>query len=55
MVSFMYVQNFMETLLLNVALPSPFVKITKIRQGFRNQKNILLEYYIIHMCIDFTT
>jgi hypothetical protein len=55
MVSFVYVKIFMEILLLNVALLCPFVKITKMWQGFPNQNNILLEYYIIHMCIDFMT
>jgi hypothetical protein len=33
---FMYVQNIIENLLVNVALPSPFVKITKMWQGFPN-------------------
>jgi hypothetical protein len=47
--------NFMENLLLKVVLLSPFVGIVELWQGFPNQNNILLDYYIIHMCIDFTT
>jgi hypothetical protein len=40
---------------LNVVLFGPFVGIAKMWQGFANQNNTLLDYYIIHMCIDFTT
>ncbi len=47
--------NFMEIVLLSILLLSPFVGIAKMWQGSPNQNNILLEYYIIHMCIDFTT
>jgi hypothetical protein len=45
----------MENLSLNVVLPNLFVRIAKMWQGFANQNNILLDYFIIHMCIDFTT
>ncbi len=45
----------MEKLLLNVVFLSPFVGIAKMWQGFPHQNNTLLEYYIIHMCIYFTT
>jgi hypothetical protein len=55
MVYFLYVYNFMKKLSLNVVLLSPFVRIAKMFQGFANQNNILFDYYIIHMCIDFTT
>jgi hypothetical protein len=51
----MYVWNFMEILLLNVVFLSSFVGIVEMRHGSPNQNNILLDYYIIHMCIDFTT
>jgi hypothetical protein len=44
----------MEKILLNVILISPFVGIVKMWHEFVNQNNILLDYYIIHMCIDFT-
>jgi len=47
--------NFMENLLLKVVLLSPFVGIVELWQGSPNQNNTLLDYYIIHMCIDFTT
>jgi hypothetical protein len=46
----LYMWNFMESLLLNVVLLSLFVGIAKL---FPNQNNSLLDYYIIHMCIDF--
>jgi hypothetical protein len=45
----------MENLLLNVVFLNPFVGIAKMWQGSPNQNNILLDYYIIHMCIDFIT
>jgi len=45
----------MEILLLNVVLLSPFVGIIEMWQGSPNQNNISLDYYIIYMCIDFTT
>ncbi len=35
--------------------PIPFVGIAKMWEGFPNQNNTLLDYYIIHMWIDFTT
>jgi hypothetical protein len=44
----------MYKLLLDVKLHNPFVGIAKMFQGFANQNNIFLDYYIIHMCIDFT-
>jgi hypothetical protein len=40
---------------LKVIVLNLFVGIVEIWQGFTNQNNILLDYYIIHMCIDFTT
>jgi len=40
---------------LNVIVLNLFVGIVEMWQGFTNQNNILLDYYIIHMCIDFTT
>ncbi len=45
----------MDKLLLNVIFFNPFVGIVEVLQSFANQNNILLDYYIIHMCIDFTT
>ncbi len=45
----------MESLLLNVVLLNPFVGIAEMWHGSPNQNNILLDYNIIHMCIDFTT
>jgi hypothetical protein len=33
----------------------PFDGIAKMWQGFANQNNTLLDYYVIHICIDFTT
>jgi hypothetical protein len=55
MISFLYVQNFMKKLSLNIVIFSHFVEIAKMPQDFANQNSILLDYYIIHMCIDFTT
>jgi hypothetical protein len=52
---FFYVCEFHGNLLLNVILFSPFIGIAEMWQGFPNQNNILLDYYIIHTCIDFTT
>jgi hypothetical protein len=46
---------FMENLLLNVALFNPFVGIVEMWHGSPNPNNSLLDYNIIHMCIDFTT
>jgi hypothetical protein len=34
---------------------SPIVGIAKMWQDSTNQNNILLDYYIIHICIDFIT
>jgi hypothetical protein len=51
----MYVKSFIEKLSLNVVLFGPFVGIAKMWQSFANQNNTLLDYYIIHMCINFTT
>jgi hypothetical protein len=47
--------KFHENLSLNIIIFSHFVEIAKMSQDFANQNNILLDYYIIHMCIDFTT
>jgi hypothetical protein len=47
--------KFHEKLSLNVILFTHFVEIAKMPQDSTNQNNILLDYYIIHMCIDFTT
>ncbi len=48
-------KNFMEKLSLNVVLIGPFVGNAKIFQCYANQNNTLLDNYIIHVCIDFTT
>jgi len=45
----------MDKLSLNVVLFNPFIGIVEMFQGFANHNNTLLEYYIIHVCIDFTT
>jgi hypothetical protein len=45
----------MNKLSLNVVFFSPFIGIIQMFQGSTNQNNFLLDYYIIHMCIDFTT
>jgi hypothetical protein len=45
----------MDKLSLNVVLFSPFIGIVEMFQGFASHNNTLLEYYITHMCIDFTT
>jgi hypothetical protein len=45
----------MDKLSLNVILLSPFIEIAKMLQGFANQNDTLLDYYIIHMCIGFIT
>ncbi len=45
----------MEKLLLSVVILSPFVGIAEMWHGSPNQNNILLDYYIIHMCIGFAT
>jgi hypothetical protein len=45
----------MDKLSLNVILLSHVVGIAKTSQGSTNQNNILLNYNIIHICIDLTT
>jgi hypothetical protein len=44
----------MENLFLYVVLFNPFIGIIEMWHGFPNQNNILLDYNMIHMCIDFT-
>jgi hypothetical protein len=46
--------KFHEKKSLNVVLLNLFVGTIKMLQGFANQNNILLNYYFICMCIDFT-
>jgi hypothetical protein len=43
--------KFHENFLLNLVLLNLFVGIIEIRQGFPNQNNILLDYYIIHIAL----
>jgi len=45
----------MENLSLNVILLSPSIGIAKMFQGSTNQNDILSDYYINHMFMDFTT
>jgi hypothetical protein len=45
----------MDKLSSNLVFFSAFVGIAKMYKSFANQNNILLDYYTIHMCIDFTT
>jgi len=45
----------MEKISLNVVFFNPFIGIMEMWQGFTNQNTTLLDYYIIYMCIDFTT
>jgi hypothetical protein len=39
----------MDKLSLNVIPNSPFVGIVEMSQGFANQNNVLLDYYIIYI------
>ncbi len=49
---FIYVcVKFLGKFIINVILLNPFVGIVEMWESSPNQNNILLDYYIIHMCI----
>jgi hypothetical protein len=41
----------MKTLILNLVFLNPFIGIIEMWQGFPNQNNILLAYYVIHIAL----